>query len=104
MPHPSLTPAQAERLYLLIEECAEVQQAVTKILRHGYESQHPEETTDRNNADDLQKEVADLKAVLRMFTYRDPVIFPAEFSPMVDDHKAAKLKYCHYQGEVQPNG
>ena len=31
-----LTPAQAERLAILIEECGEVIQAATKILRHGY--------------------------------------------------------------------
>lgn len=36
-----LTPAEAERLALLIEECGEVIQAATKILRHGYESHNP---------------------------------------------------------------
>lgn len=36
-----LTPAEAERLALLAEECAEVIQVVTKILRHGYESANP---------------------------------------------------------------
>jgi NTP pyrophosphatase (non-canonical NTP hydrolase) len=38
----SLTLAERERLALLIEECAEVQQIVGKILRHGYESTHPD--------------------------------------------------------------
>lgn len=36
-----LTPAEAERLALLIEECGEVIQAATKVLRHGYESVNP---------------------------------------------------------------
>lgn len=36
-----LNPAEAERLALLLEECAEVVQVVGKILRHGYESRHP---------------------------------------------------------------
>lgn len=37
-----LTPAEAERLALLAEECGEVIQAIGKILRHGYESRHPD--------------------------------------------------------------
>lgn len=37
-----LTPAEAERLALLAEEAGEVIQAVGKILRHGYESGHPD--------------------------------------------------------------
>ncbi len=37
-----LTPAEAERLALLAEECADVIQIVGKILRHGYESRHPD--------------------------------------------------------------
>jgi hypothetical protein len=36
-----LTPAEAERLALLAEECGEVIQAIGKVLRHGYESRHP---------------------------------------------------------------
>lgn len=36
-----LTPAQAERLAILAEECAEVIVIVGKILRHGYDSYDP---------------------------------------------------------------
>ena len=36
-----LTPAEAERLALLLEELGEAQQAIGKILRHGYASTHP---------------------------------------------------------------
>jgi hypothetical protein len=32
----SLTPAELERLSLLLEELGEAQQAIGKILRHGY--------------------------------------------------------------------
>jgi hypothetical protein len=44
-----LTPAEAERLALLLEELGEAQQIIGKILRHGYESYHPDdpETTNR---------------------------------------------------------
>ena len=37
-----LSQVEAEWLAILMEECAEVQQAVGKILRHGWESRHPE--------------------------------------------------------------
>lgn len=35
-----LTPAEAERLALLAEECGEAIQAAMKILRHGYNGQY----------------------------------------------------------------
>lgn len=37
-----LTQAQVERLALLIEECGEVIQAASKVLRHGYPSANPD--------------------------------------------------------------
>jgi NTP pyrophosphatase (non-canonical NTP hydrolase) len=37
-----LTPAEAERLSLLMEECGEVIQIIGKIQRHGYSSSHPD--------------------------------------------------------------
>lgn len=56
----NLTPAEAERLALLMEECGEVIQIIGKILRHGYESCHP---NDRNtNRCLLIKELGDLNA------------------------------------------
>lgn len=38
-----LSPAQAERLSLLLEEMGEVQQVIGKIQRHGYESKNPDD-------------------------------------------------------------
>lgn len=37
-----LTAKEAELLALLAEECGEVIQAVGKVLRHGFESRHPD--------------------------------------------------------------
>ena len=37
----NLTEAELERLSILIEECAEVQQIACKVLRHGYPSVNP---------------------------------------------------------------
>lgn len=36
-----LTPPEAERLALLVEEMGEAIQAAGKVLRHGYETHHP---------------------------------------------------------------
>ena len=43
-----LTPAEAERLAMLAEECGEVIQMVGKILRHGYDSYHPADPNTTN--------------------------------------------------------
>ena len=59
-----LSPAEIERLAILMEEAGEVVQAVGKILRHGYESRHP--VTQSNNRDELQKEIGDLRAAVTM--------------------------------------
>jgi NTP pyrophosphatase (non-canonical NTP hydrolase) len=57
-----LTPAEAERLALLSEECGELVQAIGKILRHGYESCHPE-TMIRNRVA-LEHEMGDVRAAM----------------------------------------
>lgn len=54
-----LTPAQAERLALLIEELGEAAQAAGKILRHGYESRHP--NGGPTNRENLEKELGDVR-------------------------------------------
>jgi len=60
-----LTPAQAERLAMLAEEAGEVVLAVGKILRHGYEETHPDNTnSQRNNRTDLQRELGDLNGIV----------------------------------------
>lgn len=53
----NLTSAEAERLFLLAEECAETIQAVQKILRHGYESYNPFDSTKTTNRSLLEKEL-----------------------------------------------
>lgn len=59
-----LTDSQSERLFIVNEECAEVQQAISKILRHGYQSSHPE-TKDINKSN-LERELGDLLAVIHI--------------------------------------
>lgn len=58
-----LSEAQRERLALLIEECAEVQQAATKVLRHGFHSVNPHSTEalPPTNTDSLERELGHLR-------------------------------------------
>lgn len=57
-----LTPAEAERLAMLAEEAGEVIQVIGKVLRHGYESWHPD-SPEVSNRDLLAKEVADFETI-----------------------------------------
>lgn len=63
-----LYPAQAERLALLLEEMGEAQQAIGKILRHGYESVNPDlppPAGDTNQAN-LEREIGDVLVAIDM--------------------------------------
>jgi len=89
-----LTPAEAERLAMLAEECAEVIQVVGKILRHGYESYHPE-TPDITNRELLGKELSDLAAVeTEMIVRKD--ISSSKFGSLGRAWKR-KLRSAHHQ-------
>ena len=55
-----LTPAQLERLAILSEELGEAQQAIGKILRHGFESYHPAYPERGSNRCQLERELGDV--------------------------------------------
>jgi NTP pyrophosphatase (non-canonical NTP hydrolase) len=61
-----LTPAQAELLALLLEELGEAQQAIGKILRHGYESVNPFVDDGPTNRESLEWELGDVSAAIRL--------------------------------------
>lgn len=63
-----LTPAEAERLAFLAEECGECVQAIGKILRHGYESRNPTDDphNSSSNRQTLEKEMGDVRAAMIM--------------------------------------
>lgn len=88
-----LTPAQAERLAMLAEECGEVIQVVGKILRHGYDSYHPVNPRVSNRSL-LVKELRDVNAVL-MAMGREEL---REYSVQdVIGVWERKLQYTHHQ-------
>ena len=91
-----LTPAQAERLAMLIEECGEVIHIAGKILRHGYDSYHPADRT-VTNRELLGRELTDLYAVASSLC-RDKV--PEGSLHDQDRAWLKKLRYAHHQEEL----
>lgn len=59
-----LTASETERLAILMEECAEVQQIIGKILRHGYESYDPTKDSPMDNRMLLELELGDLTHIV----------------------------------------
>jgi len=99
-PFNKLTPAEAERLAMLIEECGEVIQAATKILRHGYDSKHPDnEGCGPDNRDDLFREIVDLTAVEELMHLAGDI--PPMTRNKADAAIRRKLQYAHHQRQDQ---
>lgn len=67
-PFNGMTPAEAERLHLLMEECGEVIQAAAKVLRHGYEGFNPLLEVPIRNRDVLAAEMGDLWYAMHLVT------------------------------------
>jgi len=88
-----LTPAQAERLAMLAEECGEVMQVIGKILRHGYDSYHPD--TGEGNRALLVKEMTDLMAVHAAMIASGDTRYPTQEEAGAAWKK--KLRYAHHQ-------
>ena len=92
-----LTPAEAERLAMLAEECGEVIQVIGKIMRHGYDSYHPADPTTTTNRALLGRELTDLYAVAASLS-RDKVPEGSLFHQ--DQAWDRKLRYAHHQEEL----
>ena len=90
----NLTPAETERLVLLIEECGEAIQAASKILRHGYESYHP--NRDENNRYDLEVECGHVRfAMINLCNNGD--LNKDQIHTSADIKVKAVLPYLHYK-------
>lgn len=63
---PGLSPAEIERLACLSEELGEAQQAIGKILRHGYGSCNPDVFASPTNRKNLERELGDILCVIKM--------------------------------------
>ena len=85
----NLSPAQIERLALLIEECAEVQHIACKILRHGYEDFNPD--TSCSNRTHLAVELGQLAGEIKRMQYRQDFNYDTFVRKMRD-----RLNYTDY--------
>lgn len=97
-----MTSAECERLVLLIEECGEVIQAATKVLRHGYGGAGPGR---ENNRTMLSREVGDLHAILGLMTARRDLDFEELSKATLS--KTIKLQdpnypYVYFQAKRDP--
>jgi len=63
----NLSPEQLERLALLAEEAGELVQAVMKIVRHGYASEHPDSGI--RNIEQLEDEIGDVLASIEILAH-----------------------------------
>lgn len=91
-----LTPAQTERLYLLLEEMGEAQQAIGKVLRHGYEETHPDGGP--TNRESLERELGDVAAAVHMLAVKLDVRLELVYDR--SEAKAESVKqWLHHQEE-----
>lgn len=92
-----LTSAEHERLALLFEEASEVIQVVGKIMRHGFDSCHPDGGP--TNRKLLEKEVGDFKfAEIMMVQAGD--ICKEEIAKAVSKKNARIGPYLHHQQAI----
>lgn len=90
-----LTPAETERLALLMEELGEAQQAAGKILRHGYESTNPDGGP--TNRATLERELGDVRhAMIRICAAGD--LSKDHIHTWADEKAINVEKYLHHQG------
>lgn len=99
-----LTPAEAERLAILAEEASEVVHAVTKVLRHGFESFHPDEPKGPTNREKLALELGNLEAAVYHCVKAQDV--QAGFIHIGAASKMSSNPYTHHQQDKdnEPNG
>ena len=94
----NLTDAETERLAILAEELGEAQQAVGKILRHGYGSHDPNDPQMVTNTVYLEKELGDIKYIIGLMCKKGDV-----YSKEINHYARAKAKkigqYLHHQEE-----
>lgn len=89
-----LSAAEHERLALLAEECAETIQVIGKILRHGYESCHP--NGGPSNRDLLHRELGDVQCAARLLIEAGDV-HEGEIARASTQKRMRVGRYLHHQ-------
>jgi len=97
IPFNRLTPAEAERLAFVMEEMAEAQQIIGKILRHGYQSYHPDDPEKTSNRALLAKELGHVYCGIQLLVESHDISgFILELCRS-KKHKKVK-RWMHHQG------
>ena len=92
-----LSYAEAERLAILMEELAEAQQVIGKILRHGYESTHPDGGPTNRQA--LEKELGDVRNAERMMIEANDLA-PHQIQQRAHEKAQTIGQFLHHQVET----
>ena len=90
-----MTDAERERLAMLAEECGEVIQVVGKILRHGYNSYHPNDPS-VSNRDLLEAELRDIDSIVYGMALNGDI----DSSSLIGQYETTwkkKIKWTHHQ-------
>ena len=95
IPFNNLSPAEAERLALLMEEAGEIVQIAGKILRHGYEEYNPNDVNQTRNRNLLERELGDMQAAMRIML-RAADISEAEIKYFEQFKLERVNKYLHH--------
>lgn len=95
-----LTQSEVERLVILNEECAEVQQIISKILRHGYGSYNPFDEKKTPNRELLNMELGHLQFAHSLMIECDD-INQNTINAHTDDKRASIQKYLHHNTPQQ---
>jgi len=93
-PFNELNPAQAKRLAILAEEMGEAIQVIGKILRHGYESRHP--NGGMTNRQLLEKELGDVQWAM-IFLCEAGDLSKTDIHACVNEKSVTVTKYLHEQ-------
>ena len=88
--------ARSERLKMLIEEAGEIVQIGCKMLRHGWNSYHPNDLSKTSNTKLLETELSDLLAVLNEMICQEDLSDILVDAPL-EEIWEKKLKWTHHQ-------
>lgn len=95
VPPYKLTDAELERLTLVMEECAEVQQMIGKVIRHGWNSYSPFDPNKTTNRQLLERELGDLVCVSE-FLGENLDVSTEEVIKASEDKRKRLRRYLHY--------
>jgi len=91
-----LSQSELERLALLSEELGEAQQAIGKIIRHGYQSFNPYAMVRTTNRTDLEKELGDILFAIELMVENKDIV--EQDLIIAKSQKAKKVfQFLHYQ-------